>query len=58
MIFKHQQIYSGVLFWAFGRQREVAMNRYGEIFASFLPAVSPQTLKGMRERIIKNVDVG
>ena len=28
-----------------------AKNRCGEIFTSFLPAVSPQTLKLMRERI-------
>jgi RNA-directed DNA polymerase len=29
----------------------MARNRYGEIFTSFLPAVSPQALKRMRERI-------
>jgi RNA-directed DNA polymerase len=27
----------------------MARNRYGEIFTSFLPAVSPQALKRMRE---------
>jgi hypothetical protein len=29
----------------------MARNRYGEIFTSFLPAVSPQMLKRMREMI-------
>ena len=29
----------------------MARNRHGEIFTSFLPAVSPQALKRMREKI-------
>jgi group II intron reverse transcriptase/maturase len=38
-------------FLGFCFRPRMARNRYGEIFTSFLPAVSPQALKRMRERI-------
>ncbi|QPN71491.1 group II intron reverse transcriptase/maturase [Synechococcus sp. CBW1108] len=40
-------------FLGFCFRPRMARNRYGEIFTSFLPAVSPQALKRMRERIRK-----
>ena len=40
-------------FLGFCFRPRMAKNRYGEIFTSFLPAVSPQALKRMRERIRK-----
>jgi len=38
-------------FLGFCFRPRMARNRYGEIFTSFLPAVSPQALKRMREKI-------